>query len=643
MAGKSSQVPDVFISYERTQAPTARRVADALTVAGYDVWWDALVPPHRSYRDVIDEQLRAARAAIVLWSREAVKSQWVAAEADVARERGALIQVALDEVVLPLPFNQIQCTKLVGWNGETASPEWQRVVASVRDLIRGPAHRDPVEAPGATPLVAVLPFDNLSNDPDLLYFSDGVSEEILQTLAQTTRLKTIGRSSSFQFRGVDKNVRNVAQQLRATHVLDGSVRRSGARVRVAAQLIDCATQTTLWAQRFDHELSDVFALQDEIASAVAAALNVTFAASAQTGPIDPVAYDTYLRARSAAPGRLGSFDVALLTQATERAPRFAAAWAALAYSLAVQSRMPSAPLAAPVHARASEAARTALRLDPASGIAYAALSYLEPVCGRFVETEGLIENALLAAPNDAVVMARASRFLFGLGRIREAFDVAARAHEIDPFFAQAANEHALLLFQVGRRSEAFAVWDAARMRWPQYDVLTSNPLLYAAIDGDARRVEDLSRSPLDANYVRWCRGAAQLLGRRDPKAVDDFVHRGRAFLEQSGTVSLNFVWLGAILDRVDATYELIARASFARLFDPAGSLLPDDYGLHALFDVSDAALRRDRRFVALCNTLGLCDYWQRSGRWPDCVEEIRPSYDFKAAVAAYAAAGRPTS
>ena len=628
-------MPDVFISYERTHAGIARRVADALAVAGYDVWWDAMVPPHRSYRDAISEQLRASRAAIVLWSREAVQSQWVVAEADVARERGALIQVALDDVVLPLPFDQIQCTKLVGWNGETTSAEWHQVIASVRELVRESVQHDAavVRSPNAELLLAVLPFDNLSSDPDLLYFTDGVSEEILQTVAQTARLKTIGRSSSFQFRGVDKNVRNVARQLRATHVLDGSVRRSGARVRIAAQLIECATQTTLWAQRFDRELSDVFALQDEIAAAVAAALNVTFAASTQTGQIDPVAYDDYLRARSAAPGRLGSFDIEALTRATQCAPRFAAAWAALAYSLAVQARMPSAPLPASVRERARAAAHTALTLDPSSGIAYTALSYLEPVCGRFIETETLIENAMLASPNDAVVLARASRFLFGLGRIREAFDIAARAHEVDPFFAQAANEHALLLFQRGRRSEAFAVWDDARSRWPQYDVLTSNPLLYAAIAGDVKRVEALARSPLDANYVRWCRNAAPLLLERAPNAVDDFMRRGRTFLEQSGTVSLNFIWVATILDRVDETYELIGRASFARLLDPAGSLLPDDYGLHALFDVSDAALRCDPRFVDLCGTLGLVEYWRRTDRWPDCLDEIRPFYDFKAVVA----------
>ena len=129
-------------------------------------------------------------------------------------------------------------------------------------------------------LVAVLPFENLSGEAEMGHFSDGVSEEILQAVAHTA-LKVIGRAASFQFRGDLKVVRHVAEQLRATHVLDGSVRRSGLRVRVCAHLIECEGQTTLWSERFDRELADVFALQDAIAEAVAAALKQALAPVAE--------------------------------------------------------------------------------------------------------------------------------------------------------------------------------------------------------------------------------------------------------------------------------------------------------------------------------------------------------------------------
>jgi adenylate cyclase len=129
-------------------------------------------------------------------------------------------------------------------------------------------------------LVAVLPFEALSDDAEMAHFCDGVSEEILQALAHGTALRVIGRAASFEFRGARKVVRHVVEQLHATHVLDGSVRRNGARVRVCAHLIECEGQTTLWSERFDRELADVFALQDAIAEAVAAGLRQALAGGA---------------------------------------------------------------------------------------------------------------------------------------------------------------------------------------------------------------------------------------------------------------------------------------------------------------------------------------------------------------------------
>jgi len=150
-------------------------------------------------------------------------------------------------------------------------------IARVGHRLDATAVSEPVPA---TARLAVLPFDSLSADPEMLYFSDGVSEEILQSLARATHLKVIGRSSSFQFRGAAKAAAGASPELKATHIVDGSVRRYGAQVRIIAQLVDCVSQTTLWAQRFDASFADVFALQDEIAAAVAEALNVVFAPSA---------------------------------------------------------------------------------------------------------------------------------------------------------------------------------------------------------------------------------------------------------------------------------------------------------------------------------------------------------------------------
>src|SRR5580658_2694488 len=184
---------------------------------------------------------------------------------------------------LGMRFDTIQCADLAGWTGNTETPGWRKVVANIDDLVvrAGSSPSQPTAVHAAAkptePLLAVLAFDNLPGDPEMAYFSDGVSEEIQQTVARGTDLKVVGRNSSFQLRGADKTARRVASELSATHILDGSVGRSGPKVRISAQLIECANQTTLWSDRFDRDLSDVFALQDEIAGAVAAALKVAFA------------------------------------------------------------------------------------------------------------------------------------------------------------------------------------------------------------------------------------------------------------------------------------------------------------------------------------------------------------------------------
>lgn len=139
-------VVDVFISYSRRDQQMVALLARAIEAEGYEVWWDAELPPHQSYGDVITAKIGGTRAALVVWSEEAVKSQWVRAEADMARNQGKLIQTALQDVMPPLPFNQIQYAELGGWRGEPDHPGWRKVKMSLADLC-GP--RDPVDVPPA--------------------------------------------------------------------------------------------------------------------------------------------------------------------------------------------------------------------------------------------------------------------------------------------------------------------------------------------------------------------------------------------------------------------------------------------------------------------------------------------------------------
>lgn len=145
---------DVFISYSRSDQATVAMIARAVEAAGYDVWWDAELPPHQAYGEVITAKIEQTKAAIVVWSATAVKSEWVRAEADMARHHRKLVQTAIDDVIPPLPFNQIQYAKLGDWRGEPDHPGWRKVLVSLADLCGRAAPEDPAPrpAPPAPPL-----------------------------------------------------------------------------------------------------------------------------------------------------------------------------------------------------------------------------------------------------------------------------------------------------------------------------------------------------------------------------------------------------------------------------------------------------------------------------------------------------------
>jgi len=144
---------DVFISYSRADVDVVRRIAQAVAREGYSVWWDADLPPHRAYGDVITEEIGGAKAAIVVWSKTAAASEWVRAEADVARNQKKLIQTSIDGVMPPMPFNQIQFASLEDWQGEPDHPGWRKVRASLSILCGGPDGGESQRAASPAPVV----------------------------------------------------------------------------------------------------------------------------------------------------------------------------------------------------------------------------------------------------------------------------------------------------------------------------------------------------------------------------------------------------------------------------------------------------------------------------------------------------------
>jgi adenylate cyclase len=336
-------VADVFISYARPDEPDAERVAAALRDSGFGVWRDDELPAHRAYAEVIEERLRGARAVVVLWSAAAARSQWVRAEADTARSAGTLVQATLDGCVPPLPFNQIQCADLGDWQGAEDSAGWRKLVASVAALAGagGSADARPSRQSQRQLSICVLPFQNMSGDAEQEYFSDGISEDITTDLSKISALEVIARNTAFQFKGRSVDVCEAARELGVTHVLEGSVRKAGSRVRITAQLIDGRSGGHVWAERYDRDLTDIFAIQDEISKAIVAALKLTLLpeekkALEQRGTTNVEAYNLYLLARqywvsgNHGDPRREERVMRICSRAVEIDPYYAQAWALLA-------------------------------------------------------------------------------------------------------------------------------------------------------------------------------------------------------------------------------------------------------------------------------------------------------------------------
>jgi serine/threonine protein kinase len=285
------------------------------------------------------------------------------------------------------------------------------------------------------PSIAVLPFANLSADKENEYFSDGLAEEIINVLAHIPGLKVIARTSAFAFRGKEQDIRTIAQALGVRSILEGSVRRSGSRIRVTAQLIDAAGGHHLWSERYDRELADVFAIQDDIAQAIASALqtklSVAPAVLRRYTPNLP-AYDAYLKAlhdmghrtpEQLAPAR------EWLEQAIALDPQFALAHSTLGYYFLRQA-LPGLLPAHDAMPLVREAARKALSIDPSSPEAHALLGAVAAIYDYdWVEAERLFRLARRGVSVPPIVRFTSMLYLLPVGRIQDA--VAEYEHALD--------------------------------------------------------------------------------------------------------------------------------------------------------------------------------------------------------------------
>ena len=417
---------DVFVSYARADEASAERVAEMLRGQGYRVWRDDELPAHRTYAEVIEERLKSADAVVVLWSAEAMKSQWVRAEADAARGKGALVQAALDGSIPPIPFNQIQCADLKDWNGGKDAPGWRKLSDSVSALAGAPKASDSPKAHKSKVSICVLPFANMSGDTEQEYFSDGISEDITTDLSKVSALGVTARNTAFMFKGQSADVCDIARKLGVSHVLEGSVRKAGGRVRITAQLIDGSTGDHVWAERYDRDLTDIFAIQDELSKAIVEALKVKLLpeekkAIEQRGTHNVEAYNLYLMARRYwITGNWGDVrQLELVIRICRRAldvdANYARAWGLLALVQCILHFTFGG-----IDEDGVAAAERALALDPDIAEAYCVRARHSYEQGRFEDVDAELAKALELDPDSWEVNREAARIFYFERRFADA-------------------------------------------------------------------------------------------------------------------------------------------------------------------------------------------------------------------------------
>jgi TolB-like protein/Tfp pilus assembly protein PilF len=477
----------------------------------------------------------------------------------------------------------------------------------------------PPAAPGSIS-IAVLPFAKLSGDAGQEFFSDGMTEEITSALVKVPNLQVVARTSAFQFKGQNQDVRVVGQALGATHVIEGSVRKAGDRVRITAQLIRADSGLQLWSENYDRQLTDIFAIQEEIAQAVAVSLRVPLGLR-QGQPLvsnrtdDLQSYEDYLRARSLFRARALGRAISVLEQAVARDPDFAPAWAVLAasygflpgYEIAVHSEDREAVRRQVRSAfdKAEMAATEAIRLDPRHAGGYAALGWVQSNGNAWASADDLYRQALSLDPNDPDVLHLYSLALGSEGRIKLATNIRERLRALEPFVPVYNLTNAAFLQHSGQDEAAIALAQTV----PNEGAIgvqrsVELAMAYAAQARYGEAANTLLEAPENSYFFsrKSVEDAARYL-RRAPATI-----RPEDLPVFEGMLNFVYAVLGAPMRVLEAPERNI------------------DVGYHGtvfrnIWKPIFAPVRKTERFKALMVKVGLVDYWRERG-WPDLCRPV---------------------
>jgi adenylate cyclase len=623
-------VPDVFISYKREDRAPVADLVRTLRSRGLDIWWDEEIRPSQPWEQTIEQALAASRAVMVCWSARSTRSENVRAEARLAYQQGKLVQTFLERCVAPLFFSERQGIDLSGWTGEATDPRISALDRALREVMQGTQilaaggrYPAPRTADGEAS-IAILPFVNLSGDPQKDFIAEGLAEELIHVLSSRTRMRVSSRTSSFAYKGRNVDVRDVARDLQVENILEGSVRAQGNRLRVTGQLIDARSGFHCWSQTYDRDLTDVFELQDELATEIAESLKTTRQSGEQRENADAVALYLQARgfARRATPEGIERA-IALHERAIGIAPSFARAWTGLAGTLLVGTGMGMLPIERRTEAR--NRAEEAIRLAPDLAPPRAIRAVLDASSARWIDADVGFSAAISLDPNEPTSLeARALNVLGPCGQLADALTVSSRAVELAPASENIALSHALfLMFAEGSWSARRQLENATLLGAPPERLLARLLRADLASDGKQNDAAVHAAAALSFGMTEYEKHVEQIASMtfralREPSCAHSAAAKLAEFANDIARAGLLFrnpaaagilirwqTTLGA-LDEASETSRLLVAEWRRTGIVPALSLVQ-------LWTPTMARFRAERGFQDLTRALGMFEYWQAKG------------------------------
>ena len=465
--------------------------------------------------------------------------------------------------------------------------------------------------------IAVLPFANLSSDAEQEFFSDGITEEITSALAKVQGLIVIGRTSAFEFKGQNKDLRAIGRALGTTHLIEGSVRKAGDRVRITAQLIRADDGSHVWTDSYDRELRDIFAIQEDIAQAIVASLKVPLGLQqggllVSNRTIGPDSYQDYLRARTLVRTRqpMQAIDaLSLLEKITAHDPDYAPAWAMLALAYDVQPQGPAWYSGAAAEIRRTvdgslpkeeAAALRAIKLDANLADGYTSLGRLQVARGKPLIARESYAKALALDPNNPDALYYSANLLAEVGRLKESLEMMQRLRAVEPFAPIFSLNGAVVMWLNGQNDAAITTMEGLPLVAARAVDLSE---IYAAVGRYREAADQLMKIP-DGTFLPGIAQEAERLLRNAPASVASAQSTPRL-----GRLGFAYLYVGAPVRALEF-HEAGVDAGYTIAITTA-----------VLWHPSYAPARKTERFKAFVRKAGLVDYWRAKG-WPDLCHPV---------------------